>query len=198
VNASSKTSIDTHFTINFTGSGKLIYDTYQSDVLGKFNTWQRVNAEYEKLVDTVLDRDFPYESDIAFGELLGKDDGFDELEIDKEYDIKTLAKEKGHIVLYITCDTPDKENVTRLLVEVKKLFDQNEVPFSSIDLTLETPLLENKIERKSIEVQNFLYQEIYEEGLLDRVEKNIDLTRKYYEQMDKEKEAEIGQVNDQS
>lgn len=198
VSARSKTSIDTHFSMNFSGSGKFIYDTYQSNVLEKFNTWQRVNSEYETMVDTVVDHDFPYESDIAFGELLGKGEQSDELELDREYDMKAMAKEKGHIVLYITSDTPNEEVLTQTLIEVKKLFDQKEVPFQSIDFTLQTPLSENQERRNSIQIQNFLYQEISEDGLQDRVKENIAMTKAYYEQRDQEKDAEIVHAEDKA
>ena len=44
---------------------------------------------------------------------------------------------------------------------------------------------------QQIEVQHFLYSDIYEEDLTDRVEKSIRETEEYYREMDKIKEQEI-------
>lgn len=191
VHARSKTSIDTHFSMSFTGRGKLVYDDYEDRVLGKFNTWERVNTAYRDLVDTVLEHDFPYESEIDYGEILDKHKGLHEFEVDKEYDIKEMGREKGNVVLYITSDILDAETLTKALLEIKGLFDQRQVPFYSINLVIRTPRSENNIGRESIEVQGFLYRDIYEEDLQERVNENIYKTKKYYEEMDREKEAEI-------
>lgn len=190
----SKTSIDTHFSIGFTGMGKQISDNYKSVVLEKFNTWERLNESYCQLLDTSVENDFPYESEIFFGEILDKSQNFAELELDKEYDIQEIAREKGHIVLYITSNTLNEDNLTKTLFEVKTLFDQKQIPFYSIDLTLQAPLSEKKPGRESIQIENFLYQDIYEDGLSTRVQENIFKTKKYYEQMDKEKQVEIDLV----
>lgn len=193
VNVKSKTSIDTHFSISFTGTGKFVDDNYKDVVLNKWNTVQRLDTAYRDLVDTVLEnKDFPYKSDIAFGEILGEDEQFDELVIDKEYDIKELGREKGNIVLYVTNDKLDAEPLTQTLLKVKNSFDQKQVPFYSINLVLEEPRSDDeKKEQKSVRIENFLYLDMYEDGLQERVQENIDLTRAYYEQMDKEKDAQI-------
>ncbi|MBN7772845.1 hypothetical protein [Clostridium aminobutyricum] len=191
VNVKSTTSIDTHFSISFTGTGKFIYDDYKDMVLSKWNTFQRLDTEYRNLTDIVLENeDFPYESDIAFGEIMDKSQPFDELEIDKEYDIKELGKKEGHIVLYVTSNMLDAETLAQTLVEVKSLFDQKKVPFYSIDLTLQTSRSEDQKSRESIQIQDFLYQDIYAGRLQERVQENVDLTRAYYEQRDKEKDSQ--------
>ncbi|MPW24224.1 hypothetical protein GC105_00230 [Alkalibaculum sp. M08DMB] len=189
VYAKSKTSIDTHFSINFTGMGKFIYDNYKTDVIEKFNTWERVNTLYHDLVDTVV-KNYS-NNNIAYGEIFDKSDGFQELELDKDYDIKKMAREKGHIVIYLTSDKLNEEILTQKLLEVKKLFDQKEIPFYSIDFTLEAPFSEDEKRRESINIINFLYQDIHEDGLQERVNENINKTIEYYEEMDKENENEL-------
>lgn len=36
---------------NVLHSGKVVWDNYEGNVLGKFNTWNRINTEYRKKVD---------------------------------------------------------------------------------------------------------------------------------------------------
>jgi len=192
VNVKSKTSIDTHFSIAFSGTGKFIDDEYNELVLSKWNTGQRIDDAYRKLADTVLEsEDFPYDSDIAFGEMLDKGISTDDLEIDKKYDIKELAKEKGHIVLYVYSNTLDVPTLTQTLLDVKKLFDAKDVPFNMIDLTLQLPRTEERKTNDSIITLDFLYQDIYADGLQGRVQNNVDKTKAYYQELDKEKNAEM-------
>lgn len=194
VNVKSKTSVDTHFSIAFSGTGKFIDDEYQDLVLSKWNTGQRLDDAYRKLADTVLEsEDFPYDSDIAFGEMMDKGIETDDLVIDKDYDIKELGKTKGHIVLYVYSNTLDVPTLTQTLLDVKKLFDQKDVPFNTIDLTLRTPRSEEQKRNDSIEILDFLYQDIYADGLQDRVQNNVDATKAYYQELDKQKNAEINQ-----
>lgn len=193
VNVKSKTSIDTHFSIHFTGTGKFIDDEYKELVLSKWNTSQRLNDAYRTLADTILaSEDFPYDSDIAFGEMMEKDNDTESLVIDKDYDIKELAKTKGHIILYAYSNTLDVPTLTQTLLDVKKLFDQKDVPFNTIDLTLQTPRSEDQKTNDSIEILDFLYQDIYADGLQERVQNNVDKTKAYYQELDKEKNAEMG------
>lgn len=192
VNVISKTSIDTHFSIAFSGTGKFIDDEYKELVLSKWNTAQRLDDAYRKLADTVLEsEDFPYDSDIAFGEMMDKGINTDELEIDKKYNIKELARTKGDIILYVYSNTLDVPTLTQTLLDVKKLFDQKDVPFNTIDLTLQTPRSKDQKTTDSIEILDFLYQDIYAEGLQDRVQNNVDKTKAYYQELDKEKNAEM-------
>lgn len=53
VNATSKTSIDTHFNIYYR-NGEIRYDDYDSYVLGKFNTLDRLQKECANLVQPIL------------------------------------------------------------------------------------------------------------------------------------------------
>lgn len=188
--AKSTTSIDTHFYLYFSNTGKYMHDEYETSVLNKFNTWQRVDEKYRSLVDTVLENDFPYESDIAFGEIPDHDDDSDFLEIDKKYDIKELGKERGHIILYINSDHLAPEVIATTLLDIKQLFDQKQVPFYSIDLTLQEHSNEGK-QQESIMVKEFLYKDITEDGLEEKVNENIKTTKEYFEEMDKQFEAEI-------
>lgn len=191
VYAESKKSIDTHFYLNFSGTGQFMYDDYETSVLSKFNTWERIDKEYREWVDTVFMNDFPYESDIAFGEIPGEEEDQDALELDRYYDIRELGEEKGHITLYVNSNELTGEKAKNILLDLKKLFDKQQIAFYSIDLTLQEPLSETKEGREDITMRQFLYSDIKEDGLQEKVDENIKQTKEYYDEMDKEMEAEI-------
>ncbi len=190
VQAKSKTSIDTHFSIVCNGNGRIRYDDYETYVLGKFNTWCRLNDEYKELIDEVIEKEFPYESDIAFGEIIEKGNDFSGLEIDMKVDISEYAKNVGKLVIYSDSETITEDVLAERLLKIKEIFDRNNVKFYSIDCVVQTPLKEDKKGRDSISVRSFLYQDIYEDGLLDRVMKNVKETEEYYKEMDEKKDMQ--------
>lgn len=200
----SPTSIDTHFSLDITPTGDIRWDSYESYVLGKFNTWSRINSDYRKMVDSIFDSaDFPYKSDINFGDLKLKEKdmyrGFgesyglslEELELDKIYDIKELGEKSGNIVLYIEDEEINVERASEILIHIKAIFYEKDVPFYAIDFTLEEPKTDDKIryeDRKRFNVGEFLYSDIYQDGLVERLEKSAKDLEEYYEKEDSKKE----------
>ena len=188
VRISSPTSIDSHFSLNFDQTGKLFYDSYENDVASKWNTAVRLDEEYRNMVNEVLDSpDFPYKSRIDFGglKIIFAEEKPDEhapgpvygqkieqLELDKEYDIRALGEKCGQLTLYI-----------------EKVMDEKEGPFFSMDFTLEYPRNEDwtRQNEEEINILNFPYSDIYEEGMTERVEKAITDTKNYYDFMDSQK-----------
>ena len=84
-------------------------------------------------------------------------------ELDKLYDIKELAKESGHITVYAE--------------------DEAEIPFYAIDFTLEKPKsddYEYNPEAPVVYVNHFLYSDIYEDGMAERVQKAYENLDAYY------------------
>ena len=200
----SPTSIDTHFSLDISPTGKIVDDYYENNVLGKFNTWNRINSEYRSIVEDVFDsNDFPYESDISFGEIIDKRStepttdnrpfvpnyglDFNTLEIGKIYDIKELGKSAGHIVLYIDDNQVSSERASEILLDIKDILDKADVPFYTIDFTLSEKRTGNADidrDRKTFAVSEFLYSDIYEKDLQIRLEKSAKLLQDYYDQED--------------
>lgn len=196
----SPSSIDSHFylTIPFK---KVVRDSYEDDVLSGWNTYQRIDEEYRKTVENVFStEEFPIESEIDFGtiELLDEnaparfdepDYGvqLDELELDKKYDIKELAETTGHIVYYVEEKEITFENASEYLMIIKNELDEVGIPFYAIDFVLQNPQEDSGKpyeDNASIYTANFLYEDIYEEGLAERIEENHDMLMDYYEQED--------------
>lgn len=198
VDASSDRSIDTHFQMNFTGTGKFDHDSYKEAVLEKWNTWQRINDEYDDLVMTVLKDDLPYKENNSMGQLRDVYENFDHLELDKTYDIKEVGKEEGKLIINIESESLDKETMSEVLLGIKNIFDEKEVPFYSIDLSVEKPRAEDQPSEERIEIIDFLYEDIYIENLQERVEENIENTKELFEEQNTEKQEEIDEFEDEN
>lgn len=193
-----KNSVDTHFSLNISQTGQVVNDGYDFYVSSKLNTWYRINDEYSEMVDEVfLAENFPYVPIINYG-VLERDDTDDHyflresytltlenLEIDGVYDVKELAKTSGHIVLETVSPPLTAEHASKMLLEIKEIFDRERIPFYTISLSIQE--LENLEENPDInrfEVREFFYTDIYEEGLVERVEDAVEELRVHIHELE--------------
>lgn len=204
----SPTSIDGDFSVCFSMMGEYCYDTYDS-VQDGWNTAQRLNSEYRKLTDTILnDPALPYDNtqvySIMFGELEIYPKEFiddpnvhdipdyslvqDDLELNKIYDIKELGAKAGHLILYVDNEVISVEETARIMLDFRSMFDEADIPFYAMDFVLRHPRTEDgQSDDEEIRINDFLYQDIYEEGLTDRIETAIEETAAYYAMLDQMK-----------
>ena len=210
---SSPTSIDSHFSLSFDWLGKLIIDSYE-EVTSGWNTAKRINDDYDKKVDNVFENnEFPFFMHISYGNIeftseeYGEDSSIPEyaiyretLEIDGIYDIDELGKKAGKLTIYIYNRDVSPEKLAEILLNLKTVFDKSGVTFYAIDCVLEESKPEASEEGgvpkdpPRIEVMNFLYSDIYEDGLVERVREANQKAIEYYEEQDKIKEAEISEA----
>ena len=196
----SPTSIDGDFSVCFSMLGEYCYDTYDS-VQDGWNTAQRLNSEYRKLTDTILnDPALPYDNtqvySIMFGELEIYPKEFiddpnvhdipdyslvqDDLELNKIYDIKELGAQAGHLILYVDNEVISVEETARIMLDFRSMFDEADIPFYAMDFVLRHPRTEDgQSDDEEIRINDFLYQDIYEDGLTDRIEIAIEGTAAY-------------------
>lgn len=205
----SPTSIDSHFLLSFDLMGKLKYDSYD-DVTSGWNTAYRLDEDYRKSVDKVFKNNkLPYFIDISYGEIefTSKDYAEDSsipdyaieresLEIDGTYDIGEMGAKAGKLTVYIDDDIVTEEKLAEILLNIKDVFDKSGVSFYIIDCVLEEPKKEMTTdgipeESPRVEVMNFLYGDIYEDGLVERVKEANQKAIEYHAEQDKIKEAEI-------
>ena len=197
----SPTSIDGDFSVCFSMMGEYCYDTYDS-VQDGWNTAQRLNSEYRKLTDTILyDPALPYDNtqvySIMFGELEIYPKEFiddpnvhdipdyslvqDDLELNKIYDIKELGAKAGHLILYVDNEVISVEETARIMLDFRSMFDEADIPFYAMDFVLRHPRTEDgQSDDEEIRINDFLYQDIYVEGLTDRIETAIEETAAHY------------------
>lgn len=198
----SQSSVDSEFTLCISGGGKLKWDSYEDRVVKGWNTANRLSTEYREVVDSVLESPtFPFGHDIGFGELqcisreYAHTEGIPEyalitedLVLDKVYNIAELGKEAGHLVLYVQDEAVTVERAAEVLLELKYLMDEAGVPFYAIDFVLEYPRNEDGTWREGrIETQDFLSKDIYEEGMVERVNAANEAAIAYHAGEDAEK-----------
>ena len=198
----SPSSIDSNFTLVIDMWGNLRSDSYGDRVLSGWNTADRVGRDYRAVVDKVLDsKAFPYNAHIGYGDfdfyprvhleeyevpeyaLITED-----LTPDAFYDVNELGAKHGILTIYIEDNTVTVERLSKILLDIKTIFDNAGVRFYMIDCVLEYPKPEEGKRREGrIEVMNFFYTDIYEEGLVERVEKCAEDTQNYYKEQDEKK-----------
>ena len=202
----SPSSIDSDFTILIDMWGKMRYDTYEDRVLSGGNTADRIGRDYRETVDKVLDSQaFPYNAHIGYGDfkfyprehlkehtvpeyaLITED-----LTLDAFYDVNELGAKHGMLTIYIEDNTVTVERLSKILLDIKTIFDNAGVKFYMIDCVLEYPKPEDgKRREERVEVMNFLYTDIYEDGMVERVKSSDEAARAYYAEQDAEKLKEI-------
>ena len=200
----SPSSIDTEFTLMITKTGELRLDTYE-DVLNGFRTADRIRQEYRQLTDTIFDSPtFPYVSDtgragaglleIYMEEEINDSEAayvpsyaisYEGLIIDKVYDIKELGREAGCLSLYVVSEEVTAEKAAKIMLDIKRIFDEADIPFKAMNLTLQYPISkEGQRKEGEIHVRNFDYEDIVEEGMVDRVVEAHKALEEYYKQLD--------------
>ena len=204
---SSPSSIDSDFTILVDMWGKLRYDTYEDRVLSGGNTADRISRDYRAEVDKVLDSQaFPYNEHIGYGDfdfyprvhleeysvpeyaLITED-----LTLDAFYDVNELGAKHGKLTIYIDDDTVSYERLSEILLDIRRIFDDTGVKFYVIDCVLEYPKNEDSSKKQEgrVEVREFLYADIYEDGMVERVKASDEAAKAYYAEQDAEKLKEI-------
>lgn len=202
----SPTSIDSHFTLGLSMTGRILWDGYHSVESG-WNTWERLNGEYRALVDTVLDDpDFGYNVFIGFGDLWMEHEYgepwppyilYSDLELDSDYDIRQLGKACGRLTLYVRQDEVSVEEAAQILLDTRRALDEANVPFYCIDFVLEHSLTEDgRLPEGDVQLRYFACEDIREEGLVERVEAADAEAKAYYAAKDEEN-AKLAEENSQ-
>ena len=201
-------SPDSSFSVHAGFFGNIYLDTYDDVITNKRNTADRIWKEYRDATDKIFDSTaFPYYDHISYGDIefrdresVGIDDGIasyaivtDTLELDAYYDIRELGRQAGHLVLYVYDEEVTVSRLCEILLDVKDIFNSAGIEFYAIDCVVEYPKPEDGQERREgrVEVENFLCEDIYEEGLAQRVEEANRKAEEYHAQQDRLKQQEI-------
>lgn len=178
-------SQDVCFTVDTDMWGRYHHDTYE-DVLTGWNTANRLSEEYRMRSEPVLeqmnliyDRVYAF-ADLEFEERQWKEDpdavqfflNGEPLVPDEVYDLEELGTLAGAVWVRVENAEVSEEKAAQILLEVRRRMDEAGTPFRTIDLTLGYPKPENELEERkegSVRIEGFPYEEIYEEGLIQRV-----------------------------
>lgn len=205
VGVSSPSSIDTHFSLVYDSFGGLRDDYYDYYVKSGWNTATRIDGDYRKAVSALFEsKSFPYDAHIAVGEIVfiseeyldypeAKDYALqvEKLTIDAFYNTNELGKKHGKLTVYIDTETVSYESMAQILLDIRRCFDEVGIGFYAIDCVLEIPVdSDGFYEDDRINILDFLYSDIYEEGLIERVEDAHRAAEEYYRVLDSEKLGE--------
>lgn len=134
---------------------------------------------------------------------LWKDYGLDmsTLILDGEYDIRQLGRDHGTLCLYVHDSEVSVERAAELLLALKTHMNEQDVPFHSVELHLYgvrnpnpdgEPNYAGIYSGESITLYEFLYSDIYEDGMIDRVQASWNITQEHYAIQDGlKKESEL-------
>ena len=91
------------------------------------------------------------------------------------------------------------EKAAEILMEVKHLMDAGGVAFYAIDLVLEYPKPVDDSPRKEgrVETMEFLYDDIYEEGMVERVNASNEAAIAHHAKADAESEKIINGLKEE-
>ena len=214
VHVVSPSSMDTKFSISINWMGKVVYDWYET-VESKMVTAQRLDSDYRNLCDSIFSSAlFPYPSDLVFGtlnygdresmEYIAKNEQniyrknyltTEDLVLDGIYDVGELGNTYGSLCLYVDTENCTEQMAAEVLLQTKKLFDQAGVGFHDIDLTLQHPRDEDgNRSGESFHMLSFLYEDIQEDGLIEKVQQIHTDIENYFHQMDNMKSEELGKA----
>ena len=181
-------SVDTHFTLDISMTGKILYDRYESHVLSGFNTWQRMDDSYRQEVAAVLET-LPYSFSIGYGTLVQAQEGAEDsdgvpyglakLELDGDYPLTQLGTEAGKLVLYSDTEAADAETAAQVLTDVRDAFADAGVPFRAVDLSLQAG-------EESFAVRELPREVLDQQPLKTALEEYAALTEEYYRRLDEE------------
>lgn len=201
----SPSSPDSSFTLMLGMDGKIVQNYYEAHVIERGNTARRLEEEYRAAVGKVLDNpSFPYNSHIDYGELQFIREEYrnaegvppyalitNDLELDGIYDVNELGAKAGKLTIYVYDDTVTVERLAEIILDIKGMLDDAGVRFYVMDCVLEYPKPESgEWKQGRVEVMDFLSSDIYEEGLVDRVQASNDAAEDYYDEMDAIKKEE--------
>lgn len=194
----SPTSRDTHFTLTLDGWGNVDYDRYNSVSSGA-NTAARLSREYQTLVQSALSdpesvfadsqvyAEFCISGNIEYNTFsedgviqtrtLEKDFSMDlsALELDKDYDLSLLGQKHGELKITVISEDVTAQQAAALLLALKLELDARGISFYAVEFTL----CSADYSRELI-LWDFLYADIYEDGMVRRVEQSHQEYQDYW------------------
>ncbi len=190
----SPTNVDVDFYLTIDMYGNLHSDSYNSLVKSGYNTGLRLARDYDDMVSAVFAQANGYGGGISYiyGNLergerreipvkVNPSAGIphyalalEDLTAGNDYDVKLLGEKHGTVCAEFTEENISYKRAAEILLWIKDEMDKAGVGFYAVSLTLQEPPGGDNGESAptdaSIFVRSFVYDDIYEEGLQERVE----------------------------
>ena len=124
--AKSKTSIDTHFAI-YAKNGKVTNDHYEINVLGMFNTRERLAQEYSLLARKIISQELGYKDNTTYVIYKNDEKSNEILQLDMKFDHKLPLN--AEVNLRLELEDTSLENLANVLLNAHQAFLKNDCYF---------------------------------------------------------------------
>ena len=162
-------SFDRHFSISAGLDGKVKDKIHADNSWLTENTADRIRSTYKDAVEAVFsnpDFQYPQASLFATIEFEENPDLYNKLEPDMQFNINEFSAKAGCISIEIWENNLTAEHAAEIMLHTKELLDKNGIEFYKIDCNIRNPDTENY---EAFCVEDFLSDEICEEGMIERV-----------------------------
>lgn len=129
---SSKSSIDTNFRVAWK-NGR-ITDHYEYEVANRYTTYGRLQSEFDKAVEDIIVKEFPYQTSILFADLYKED--FSNLELDMALNIQDPPL-PASLTVYILSDEITYEVLRDRLLELFDIMTTHKIPIALYNVVIE-------------------------------------------------------------
>jgi hypothetical protein len=177
----STTSIDTGFSVSW-NDGK-INDTYEIDVLKRYNTYQRMQRELSDVVETVIGKEFPYQTSILFADVYKATDDFSMLTLDMPLDTETIPLPVT-LTIYFYQDVINYEVFSERLVELYDIMNRNKIRIDFYSVVMEEPSEDGEKPNssgESIYLYDYPANKIVSEHLIEEIKEHMAEYEKEHE-----------------
>jgi hypothetical protein len=121
-----------------------IYDDYEYEVANLYSTYRRLQKEFSKTVEDIINKEFPYETSILFADFFCTVDSYEgKLTLDMPFDIYHLPL-PSTIIIYIVTKDVSYENLSSRLKELNTLMSSHQIKIDFYSMVLQEPLPEEE------------------------------------------------------
>ncbi len=162
-------SFDRHFSISAGLDGKVKDKIHSDNSWLTENTADRIRSTYKDAVEAVFTNpDFQYPQASLFATIEFEENPrlYDKLEPDMQFNINEFGVKAGCISIELWENNLTAEHAAEIMLHTKELLDKNGIEFYKMDCSIRNPDTENY---EAFNVDDFLSDEIYEEGMIERV-----------------------------
>jgi hypothetical protein len=166
----SKNSQDTCFTVSYCNG--TVTDDYEYEVANKFTTYRRLSDLFNKDVENIISKDFPYVTSIVIADYGKGEIDLNKLILDMPYDIKNPPV-PASLVVNCLSDEVTYEVLSKRLLELKAIMDNHHIPISIYSLVLE-PSVEKARNSgdNSLYLYDFPAEKIDNNNLINEIKKH--------------------------
>lgn len=169
----SKDSGDTYFSIYCGLDGKVVMDNYKENVLSGWNTFLRMDEEFRKFVEPLIQSKLPYDFDMVIAGLDKPEEEPGMLSLDMEFDIYNLPLE-AYITIYIYTEDMSWDKVAKTTLELEELIEKNNLNVGKYTVVLNPITAKSEKKGESLGIYDFPKELLKSENLPKVMEEHFN------------------------